>query len=100
MLLLSITKNNSVIKLLSSASNCISAITDCIDNLFELNELLKKSMADYQSDYSAQIKELKAKVAHLKDLGIIGFPLDLRDAELYALDKKLNISEELALNYD
>ena len=98
--LITLKKSDDEVKLLVPVAIDLSIVTVAIADIFALNHLMRTALKDFMSDYSSQIKSLSDKLIQLRNAGVIGYPLDARDALLYALDNNIDIESELEINCD
>ncbi len=87
------------IELLVSSELDLSLITANATQLFELKSVTEQALKDFLSDHTADFDNHQAMIDELKDAGVIGYPITpMKDARMYACDKKICIKSELELN--
>jgi hypothetical protein len=97
--LLVLEKDGHVIELLVGDDVNLSAITSSASQLFELRDVYQLALKDLSVDYSSKLEVFQFFVGFLKGMGVIGYPVaPMKDARLYAADKKITINSELRVD--
>lgn len=97
--IISLKKGSEKIELLVNDDFDLSLITSSADKLFELKALYKTALKDFMSDYKTEFQLFQELTECLKHAGVIGYPVTpMKDARLYALDKKIIIESEMTIS--
>jgi hypothetical protein len=84
------------IELLVNDDFDLALLTTNAQALFDLKKTTETALRDFLNDHSAQLDAHQPLIDTLKNAGVIGYPVTpMKDARLYAVDKKISIQHEL-----